>query len=246
MPPRLISICREPRIGRYFLRLNHLILAHGLNFRRAILLVFAAFSDRSGQFWSAKRITLPRRINSRLSRNYRSSQPDARPLRGFRTFSHGLSHTARTRSLPDPALSPSVIRRLGVRTASYGGSGRAILDVRKPANAVGLGLLATDTLFYANCTDFDSWVADWLPLLSVFPMLKKPLARIASLAYGLPPPAADPFLFILARRQRINEADKTDEGCDHLRGRVRFLNNTDSYSRPRARSASKPPKPAGG
>ena len=120
------------------------------------------------------------------------------------------------------------------------------MDVWRPANAVDWELLSPDTLFYTTCTGFDSWAVDWLPALSGYPYSEEGPGENRIIGARIVPPNEDPFLFILVRSQRINEADETDEGGDHLRGRVRFLNNTDSYRRPRARPSSKAPKPANG
>ena len=135
---------------------------------------------------------------------------------------------------------------VGTITAQYSGSNRAVLDVWRPADPVAWKLLSPDTVFLGNCTDFESWVIDWLPVLSGYPFSEDAPGENRILGARISPPATDPFLFIRERREKINEADKTDKGGDHLRGRVRFLDANATYRRPRTRSASKAPKSSSG
>lgn len=129
----------------------------------------------------------------------------------------------------------------GRLAAQYGGSNRAVLDVWRPAEAVEWGIPSPDTLFYTNCADFESWVIELLPAVSGYPYSEDAPGGNRIIGDRIMPPAEDPYLFIRARREKINAADKTDEGGGLLRGRsrVRFLDAPGSYHRPMVRSDSK-------
>ena len=108
------------------------------------------------------------------------------------------------RSVPIAIGDPVV----GVLTAAYNGSSRAILDVWRPVVPSDWALLSHETFAASNKTDFEDWAVGWLPILGGYPFSEDAPGENRISGARISPPKEGPFIFHRERRARINEADK--------------------------------------